>query len=101
MTAIVALGDYFRDRDIAATSTGCDLSQGSRITVWTIQMPPDPSITESEFSFLARRAGLKLSATQLAEMYRVYGYIEQMAENVRRPRAIDAESALIFTAEKK
>ena len=64
-------------------------------------MPPDQSITESEFSFLARRAGLKLSAKQLAEMYRVYGFIERMAENVRKPRAIDAEPALIFTAEKK
>jgi hypothetical protein len=64
-------------------------------------MLPDPSITESEFSFLVRRAGLKLSAKQLAEMYRVYGFIERMAENVRKPRGIDAEPALIFTAEKK
>jgi hypothetical protein len=64
-------------------------------------MPPDQSITESEFSFLARRAGLKLSAKQLVEMYRVYGFIERMAENVRKPRGIDAEPALIFTAEKK
>ena len=64
-------------------------------------MPLDPTIAEPEFAFLARRAGLKLSATQLVEMHRVYGYIERMAENVRKPRAIDAEPALIFTAEKK
>jgi hypothetical protein len=64
-------------------------------------MPPDPSITETEFSFLMRRAGLRLSATQLAELYRVYANIEQMAENVRKPRTIDAEPALIFTMEKR
>jgi hypothetical protein len=64
-------------------------------------MPPDPSITEAEFSFLMRRAGLRLSATQLAELYRVHANIEQMAENVRKPRTIDAEPALIFTIEKR
>ena len=85
---IVALEEYIYDR-------------GSGSTVWTMPMPPDPSITEPEFFFLTRRAGLRLSATQLAETYRVYGYIEQMAENVRKPRSIDAEPALIFTTEKK
>jgi len=53
-------------------------------------------ITADEFEFLARRAGLVLSAQQKTEIYRAYAAIEAMAERVRKPRPIDAEPATIF-----
>ena len=64
-------------------------------------MSTTPSITEAEFEFLTRRAGLELGAAQLAEMYAAYAHIEQMARSVRTQRAMDSEPAHIFVAAKK
>jgi hypothetical protein len=56
-----------------------------------------PTISQPEFEFLARRAGLTLSEAQKAELYSAYGYIEAMLEKVRKPRGREAEPAHIFT----
>jgi hypothetical protein len=56
-----------------------------------------PKITEAEFATLVKRAGLVLSDAQKAEIYKAYGYVEQMIERVRTPRGREAEPAHIFT----
>jgi hypothetical protein len=61
---------------------------------------PKPSITEAEFAVLAKRTGLPLNGAKLAELYDVYGVIEQMVARVRKPRGLGAESATIFVAGK-
>lgn len=59
-------------------------------------MPPKPTISQAEFAAMAARAGLKLDATQLAEMHSVYGYFEEMQARVRKPRGLEAEPAHVF-----
>jgi hypothetical protein len=55
-----------------------------------------PKITEAEFATLVKRAGLTLSDAQKAEIYKAYGYVETMIEQVRTPRGREAEPAHIF-----
>jgi hypothetical protein len=55
----------------------------------------ESSITQDEFAFLVRRAGIALSADKLAELHGIYGYIEAMAARVREHGA--ADPALVFT----
>jgi hypothetical protein len=58
-----------------------------------------PSITEEEFAFLVRRAELPLTDAQKSELYKVYGFVEQMVARVRTPRDRAAEPAHIFVFE--
>jgi hypothetical protein len=55
------------------------------------------SITQAEFEFLARRAGLELSETQKSDLYAAYPYIEAMVAQVHQKRGLEAEPAHIFT----
>ena len=59
-------------------------------------MPPKPTISEVEFAFIAVRTGLRLTVTQVADMYGVYGYLEEMRARVRKPRGLEAEPAHVF-----
>jgi hypothetical protein len=43
----------------------------------------ESSITQAEFAFLLRRAGIELPDAKLAELHGIYGYIEAMAARVR------------------
>lgn len=56
-----------------------------------------PSITEAEFEFLARRAGLDMTEAQTKELYGAYHYIEAMVARVHQQRCREAEPAHIFT----
>jgi hypothetical protein len=60
-----------------------------------------PSITEAEFEFLARRAGLEMSEKQKSELYAAYPYIEAMIARVHQKRGREAEPAHIFTFAKE
>jgi hypothetical protein len=55
------------------------------------------SITQAEFEFLARRAGLELSEQQKTDLYAAYPYIEAMVAQVHQKRGREAEPAHIFT----
>lgn len=55
-----------------------------------------PKITEAEFAVLVKRAGLTLTDAQRAELYKGYGYVEEMIARVRTPRGREAEPAHIF-----
>jgi hypothetical protein len=57
------------------------------------------AITSEEFDFLAKRAGLSLTAAQKAEIMGAYPHIAAMAERVRTPRGREAEPAHIFVAD--
>ena len=56
------------------------------------------SVSEAEFSVLARRAGLVLDDGQRATLYGVYGQFEAMLARLRGAgdRARGAEPALVF-----
>lgn len=58
-----------------------------------------PKISEAEFDALVRRAGLTLAAVQRAEIYRAFGVVETLVERLRKPRALSAEPATIFTVD--
>jgi len=55
-----------------------------------------PTITEAEFAVLVKRAGLTLTPAQQAELYKGYGYVEEMIARVRTPRGREAEPAHIY-----
>lgn len=55
-----------------------------------------PSITEAEFEFLARRAGLHMTETQTKELYGAFHYIEAMVALVHQQRGREAEPAHIY-----
>ncbi len=54
------------------------------------------SITDDEIDFLARRAGLRLTPEQRADLRGVYAHVRAMAERVRTPRTRMAEPANVF-----
>ena len=54
------------------------------------------NITDAEFDFLAKRAGLALTDAQKAELMTVYPLVAAMAERNRAPRGRAAEPAHIF-----
>ena len=54
------------------------------------------TITETEFATLVKRAGLNLTDQQRGELYKGYGYVEEMIARVRTPRGREAEPAHIF-----
>ena len=62
---------------------------------------PAPSVTEAEFGFLLRRAGLQVPAETCRALHEVYGHLERMLDRNRtvaaggdRPRG--AEPATVF-----
>jgi hypothetical protein len=60
-----------------------------------------PRITQPEFEFLARRAGLTLSAQQKTELYGAWGTLEALIERLRSPALPDAaEPATILVVER-
>ncbi len=58
-------------------------------------------ISIAEFAFLARHAGLTLTAEQVEALYPAYGYIAAMKERMRTPRGREAEPAHIFVFDPK
>ena len=59
-------------------------------------MNPTPSIDETTFAVLVRRAGLQLDETQRRTLFEVYGYMEAMLDRLRTPRERGAEPAHVF-----
>jgi hypothetical protein len=57
-----------------------------------------PSITKKQFEALARRAGIPLTAQQIAELHKVYDKVAAMTVRVRGggQRAPAAEPAAVF-----
>jgi hypothetical protein len=56
--------------------------------------------TLEDFATMVRRAGLKLTEAQIAEIYGAWGYVEEMlARNRTRALARDAEPSHIFKPE--
>lgn len=54
-------------------------------------------LSHDEFAVLVKRAGLRLSAAQLAEMYEAWAQVEPMVQRVRgHDRGREAEPAVIF-----
>ncbi|HEY2104149.1 MAG TPA: hypothetical protein VGH29_00090 [Candidatus Binataceae bacterium] len=59
-----------------------------------------PDTTLEDFTALVRRAGLALSAAQIAELYGAWGHLEKMLARNRTPAlAREAEPSHIFKAE--
>ena len=58
----------------------------------------EPSVTETEFQVLTRRAGLDLTPAQSAALHRVYGHLETVLARLRgaTDRTRGAEPALVF-----
>ena len=57
-------------------------------------------LPQADFEALLRRAGLRLTPPQIAELYTGWQYIEPMIERVRtHGRGREAELALIFRPE--
>ncbi len=44
-----------------------------------------PKTTLDDFKALVRRAGLRLTEAQTAELYAVWGYVEEMLVHIRTP----------------
>jgi len=63
-------------------------------------MPGTPKISRAEFEFLARHAGLSLTAEQKAELYAAYASLEALIERLHAPLPLEAEPATIFTLDK-
>jgi hypothetical protein len=56
-----------------------------------------PNTTIEDFTAVLRRAGLRLSDAQIAELYSAWGYVEEMAARNRTPAVSrEAEPAYIF-----
>jgi hypothetical protein len=55
-----------------------------------------PNVSEADFTVLVNQTGLPLSAEQRADIYAVYGLIEQQVARVHAPLPRAAEPALIF-----
>lgn len=61
-----------------------------------------PTLPQADFEVLVRRAGLKLTPAQIAELYPAWEYIEPMLQRVRAPgRGREAELALVFRPEQQ
>lgn len=60
-----------------------------------------PSISEAEFDVLCKSIAVPLTAELKAELYRIYGHLEEMRRLVRKPRSHTAEPAHIFTIDDK
>jgi hypothetical protein len=59
-----------------------------------------PHTTLEDFTTLVRRAGLKLTDAQIAEIYGAWGYVEEMLARNRRPALTrQAEPSHIFKPE--
>ncbi|HYZ64431.1 MAG TPA: hypothetical protein VE650_18425 [Acetobacteraceae bacterium] len=57
-------------------------------------------LPQADFEALVRRAGLKLSPAQIAELYAGWDHVEPMLERVRsHARGREAEMALTFRPE--
>jgi hypothetical protein len=57
-------------------------------------------LSQNDFEVLARRAGLPLSAAELAEMYQAWTHVEPMLARIRgQARGREAEPAVIFRPE--
>jgi hypothetical protein len=59
-----------------------------------------PKISQAEFEFLARRAGLSLSEKQKLELYGAYAHLEAMIERLYEPLPRDAAPATIFAIDR-
>lgn len=58
------------------------------------------SLSQEEFEVLVRRAGLRLTAAQLAESYAAWAHVEPMLVRIRgQARGREAEPALTFRPE--
>jgi hypothetical protein len=59
-----------------------------------------PKTSLADFEALVRRAGLSLTAANIADLYQGWGHVEGMLERLRTPdRGREAELALIFRPE--
>ena len=59
-----------------------------------------PKTSSADFEASVRRAGLALTAEQIAELYRGWGHVEQMLERIRtHGRGREAEPSHIFLPE--
>jgi hypothetical protein len=59
-----------------------------------------PYTALEDFTTLVRRAGLKLTNVEIAEIYGAWGYVEEMLARNRRPAlAREAEPSHIFKPE--
>jgi hypothetical protein len=58
-----------------------------------------PKLSEAEFEFMVRQAGLPLSPEQKATLYDAYWMLEAMIETVNTPMPREIEPAHMFTAE--
>jgi len=57
-------------------------------------------LPQADFEVLIRRAGLRLTEAQIAELYTAWEHVEPMLERVRAPgRGREAELALVFRPE--
>jgi hypothetical protein len=57
-------------------------------------------LSQDEFAVLVRRAQLRLTAAQLAEMYQAWTKLEPMLDRIRgHDRGREAEPALIYQPE--
>jgi hypothetical protein len=57
-------------------------------------------MTEAEFDFLVRRAGLALNERQRADLFGAYGTLEMLIERLRTPLPREAEPATIYVVAK-
>jgi hypothetical protein len=55
-----------------------------------------PSISETDFAVLVAQTGLPLSAEQRADIYAIYGLVEQQVARMHAPLPRAAEPALVF-----
>lgn len=59
-----------------------------------------PKLPAADFEALVRRAGLRLTPAQVAELYAGWAHVEPMLERIRtHGRGREAEPALIFRPE--
>ena len=57
-------------------------------------------LSQADFEVLIRRAGLRLSPEEVADLYRAWAHVEPMLERIRtQGRGREAEPALTFRPE--
>ena len=56
-----------------------------------------PSLSRAGFDGLVERSGMKLPEATKAELYGIWGHIEEMLARLRRPRDLGADPAVVFT----
>jgi len=61
---------------------------------------PAPKISRAEFEFLARRAGLTLTAAQKEELYGAYAHLEALVAALDTPLDPATEPATIFATDR-